>query len=470
MYRREARAILPPTIEFDSLLQSVKDNVDVDITEITVMTLFLVDKLKESPKKEWNWWWVSKHFPFDFIKTKLGEEDYLWDCEGLSANPTIKFEDVLNNPEIKWNWMYLSANPSISVSTIIENPDKKWDYFYVSRNPTFTMANLIGTTVTGENGMLKITDTFPYDFILLTENPGIREDIFKLGPSKFDCYLSYSHREEITPEVIDKACACVESYVFWDWYQLGKNPNFPWSYWEGFWKDDRLDWRGISENPNITMSIIRSEPNKPWDYQCMCLNPSITLKEFEEYNEILEKEIRGLLGKYKWFEDCKDATMSDIKFFMSKLKIKCEYNLIQPDSSERGADEIIHSEITHIFSIIKEKKLDWVNLSRHKELTFAFIKEHVSEKWDWKYISTLPIITIDIINGNPDIPWDLEAFCTNPNITLGAIAENPDFDWSWSQISLNSNMTYKIIEDNPDKPWEWDVVFSLRKYKKTAML
>jgi hypothetical protein len=39
---------------------------------------------------------------------------------------------------------------------------------------------------------------------------------------------------------------------------------------------DLWDWRGISENPNITWDIVVSNPDKRWDWSYMTSNPNIT--------------------------------------------------------------------------------------------------------------------------------------------------------------------------------------------------
>ena len=53
-------------------------------------------------------------------------------------------------------------------------------------------------------------------------------------------------------------------------------------YWNFLMKyEDRLDWNGISQNPNITMEIIENSPEKPWDWANISKNPNITMKIIE---------------------------------------------------------------------------------------------------------------------------------------------------------------------------------------------
>jgi hypothetical protein len=65
----------------------------------------------------------------------LENPDLPWDWHNLSVNPSIKFTDVLKNLDKPWNWDYLSNNPSIKFSDVLENIDKPWNWYYLSRNP-----------------------------------------------------------------------------------------------------------------------------------------------------------------------------------------------------------------------------------------------------------------------------------------------------------------------------------------------
>jgi hypothetical protein len=61
----------------------------------------------------------------------------------------------------------------------------------------------------------------------------------------------------------------------WDWKGISQNPNItmkditdnplPW------------DWKGISQNPNITMKDITDNP-LPWEWYQISWNPNITMK------------------------------------------------------------------------------------------------------------------------------------------------------------------------------------------------
>ena len=66
-------------------------------------------------------------------------------------------------------------------------------------------------------------------------------------------------------------------------------------FWEFVLKySDKLDWNGISRNPNITMKIIDKYSYKPWSWYNISCNPFSYEKEL-----FIEKRIRGYLASYR---------------------------------------------------------------------------------------------------------------------------------------------------------------------------
>ena len=50
------------------------------------------------------------------------------------------------------------------------------------------------------------------------------------------------------------------------WTIVQSNPGLPWSY------------EYLSMNPNITLEIVQSNPGLPWSYEYLSMNPNITLE------------------------------------------------------------------------------------------------------------------------------------------------------------------------------------------------
>ena len=55
-------------------------------------------------------------------------------------------------------------------------------------------------------------------------------------------------------------------------------------YWNFIMKyEDKLDWKHISCNRNITMEIIEKYTNKPWNWYGISQNSNITMEMIEKY-------------------------------------------------------------------------------------------------------------------------------------------------------------------------------------------
>jgi hypothetical protein len=66
--------------------------------------------------------------------------DKPWNWCGLSRNPNITFQGVLDNPDKPWYWYWLSKNPNITPQGVIDdNPDKSWDWCELSQNSNITL-------------------------------------------------------------------------------------------------------------------------------------------------------------------------------------------------------------------------------------------------------------------------------------------------------------------------------------------
>ena len=65
-------------------------------------------------------------------------------------------------------------------------------------------------------------------------------------------------------------------------------------YWAFIQENPDKNWDWISNNPNITMDIIRENPDKPWDWKWISLN------KFQKEKELfIEKEFREYIAAYR---------------------------------------------------------------------------------------------------------------------------------------------------------------------------
>ena len=63
----------------------------------------------------------------------------------------------------------------------------------------------------------------------------------------------------------------------WDWYGLSENPNITWEIVRAN-HDKPWNWEHLSINPNITWEIVKANPDKSWSWNGLSINPNITME------------------------------------------------------------------------------------------------------------------------------------------------------------------------------------------------
>jgi len=46
----------------------------------------------------------------------------------------VKFQDILDHPEIPWNWHWLSKNPNVPLQYVLDHPELPWNWCGLSQN------------------------------------------------------------------------------------------------------------------------------------------------------------------------------------------------------------------------------------------------------------------------------------------------------------------------------------------------
>ena len=160
----------------------------------------------------------------------------------LSRNPNITWEIVKANPDINWCYAYLSQNPNITWEIVKANPDKNWHYWGLSLNPNITL------------------------------------DIVQNNPSYNWCYMRLSMNPSLTWDTVRD-----NPDVKWDYGRMIGNPKFTWEILQtGLFKVYEQSYHfGISENPNVTLDIIKEYITREHEFQIVCYNPNVTKKHIK---------------------------------------------------------------------------------------------------------------------------------------------------------------------------------------------
>jgi len=198
----------------------------------------------------------------------------------------------------------------------------------------------------------------------------------------------------------------------WGWQELSRNPSITWQFIKEN-PDKPWNWNYLSENPSITWQFIKENPDKNWNWNYMSANPSITW-------EIVQKNI-DLPWDWIWLSTNPSITW-----------------------------QIVQDNL--------DKDWDWYSLSENPFITWQNIQQNPDENWNWDYLSENPNITWQNVQDNPYRPWNFTYLSKNPNITWQIVQDNPDEPWNWYGLSRNPSITWQIVQDNPDKPWQWSAL------------
>lgn len=342
-----------------------------------------------------------------------------WDHLSIPSNPNITIEDMLKliqhcskiyKPET------LSENRHLTIDYVLAHFDYPWDIYELSKHPNITI------------DMIKKYKLINWNYHAMVDNPNLTdefanelEDIIRnksftgIGCGSLNCDVSKDY---------ERLCECSEEYI----PQIGNNPNLSLEFLINKYQDeseiirdsfssimnhhdmtieamekynlsdilmndDKIDF---SENPNITIDIIKKYKNKDWwDWSLLIQNPKITADDilknpqlpwgpnppwWENPNVSVEQLInKGLRHKYKWTTvSCSPNTPID--FILSNLKIYWNSNCNWDDDGV-SANPNLTPDI-----ILKYPKLNWSyeNISSnlmtfHPVVYLKYIKKYITE-------------------------------------------------------------------------------------------
>lgn len=211
---------------------------------------------------------------------------------------------------------------------------------------------------------------------------------------------------------------------------IKNNPQYPWdtdfyvynphAQWEDILEIKHTKPELFSANENINMRIILENPHIKWKYNRLSSNASITLDDIDKNSEL------------PWSWGCvimrKDITLEFAKKYKHKTELVPEMD-IEGTLEYQGWHEDLNIELVRKY---KDKKLCWQRISRHDG------------------------ITMDDIRNNPDLPWNLEGISRNANMTIEYLLENLDKNLDWFNVSYQKNITMQMVIDHPECPWDYE--------------
>lgn len=226
----------------------------------------------------------------------------LWHWQYLTMNPNITLEYIDSHPEFPWISEFESKNPNLTLEYIMTHPDKEWKWNYVLSNPGITLQNI--------EYILEylIQEPTPYNWENVSMNPNITLDFILKNINNFDTISKCKNLGDSKNITLEN----IKQYpnLFWNTMILAKNPNLTLEFvndnlqlFKSFLQEigrnpnitfqDALKYpkfitclefmRGLSQNPNITIDIIRENPTLDWRPIFMMENPSLAIEDLLTY-------------------------------------------------------------------------------------------------------------------------------------------------------------------------------------------
>ncbi len=307
-------------------------------------------------------------------------------------------------PDENWNYLELSRNPNITIDYITENLDKDWYPDCLTCNRRFTLTDILNNP------------KIPWQKNIITYNRNI--------PASYE-----------------------------EWEFILQHPEYKWTY-KRLCRNNGLSWdiivnnldkfgNYISKNPNITLDIVRNNPQLNWNFYKMSYNSSITLELVEEFiNEDWDfwvlVEQKNIINHPRSME-----------FFYNNLD-----KIGMRDFSQIATQEIIE----------KYPNLNWQHdmLSRNKNITFEFTKKHPEINWNYERFSENPNMNINILLNNLEINWDYSSLSSNLSIKITDIFNHPELPWFYRGLSIRKDLTWRIVAANPHL-FDFDL-FAINKF------
>lgn len=215
--------------------------------------------IRENPEIKWNFEHLSRHMNVKGIrKDLLTEKPLPWDHRSICRNKTLTSKFLLENPDlIKWNFEELSKNRHLDFDQLIGLSDR-WDWYDLIHNPSVTTKFVYAYFEKFE----------AYIFRFIRSGKVKIQDIITKYPH-FVTTPNLVNHPDLTADII----LSLPKLKDWSKVKLSRHPKLTVSdYRKLLAANITLDFKTLSENPNISYDFIYDTQEKPWDYQRLSYN------------------------------------------------------------------------------------------------------------------------------------------------------------------------------------------------------
>ena len=291
-----------PNITLDLILRNAKRLSKADWNYVSYKFEITMDILKKHPLKPWDWITLSSksNITMEDIESTLSK--FPWDFGGISRNPNLTIHMIRKFYKKKWSWNNISRNPGITMDMVENNYDLPWEKHGLSSNPNLTIGYVKAHPVSWRNWIRVFIGKHYvkyWNWQRISSNPGIK-----------------------CQDVLDNPL------LPWSWNDLSRNPNIslefveqtitkPWNY------------RELSKHPEMIYKFVLKYPLKQWDWKILSTRFSVKII-FNKNGIRKKKDIPGLFWDWKGISENPTLTMEDIEKYKDKINFHhLSYNGIE---------------------------------------------------------------------------------------------------------------------------------------------
>lgn len=77
-------------------------------------------------------------------------------------------------------------------------------------------------------------------------------------------------------------------------------------------------------------------------------------------------------------------------------------------------------------------------------------------KVEFIYLSDHPDLSVEVIKTFPDAAWDWDSILAHDNMCLEWLKELPDAPWAWGEVPDADRFNFSWVQALPDAPWQWN--------------
>lgn len=191
--------------------------------------------------------------------------------------------------------------------------------------------------------------------------------------------------------------------------------------------DENGSWREAS--CNIPINFVIENPDQPWNFQDMSINPHVN-DEFFLANKTIGWNLELLVTNPGISTDLAMSFYKEPWFRKSIVhRTDIDPGIIEK-FQEFGPDD--------------------------KEIT-------LKNAWDWQFLSLNPSIKMDTIKKFQDYWW-YPALSRNPNLDKKFVEDNINKEWSWYWLSRHPAIDMDFVKENIKKKWDYNALSKRKDY------